>query len=33
MREKILYAIGIVTGALLVRNLYVILLQLPDEAK
>lgn len=33
MREKILYGISLVASLLLVRNLYVIFLQLPDEAK
>jgi heme exporter protein C len=33
MREKILYAIAVVAGILLARNLYVILLELPDEAR
>jgi heme exporter protein C len=32
MREKVLAAVGILAGAFLVRNLYVILFQLPDEA-
>jgi len=32
MREKILYAFGIIAGLWLARNLYVILLGLPDEA-
>jgi ABC-type transport system involved in cytochrome c biogenesis permease subunit len=32
MRERILYGIGIVAAALLVRNLWVILFVLPDEA-
>jgi heme exporter protein C len=32
MRERVLYALAIVAGLLLVRNLYVILLGLPDEA-
>ncbi len=32
MREKILYACGFLAAALLIRNLYVLLLQLPDEA-
>jgi heme exporter protein C len=32
MREKILFGLGIAAGLLLVRNLYVILLALPDEA-
>jgi heme exporter protein C len=31
MREKLLYLISAVAAALIVRNLYVILLQLPDE--
>lgn len=32
MREKILYGMGLVAGLWLVRNVYVILLGLPDEA-
>jgi heme exporter protein C len=32
MKDKIFPAIGVLAGALLVRNLYVILLDLPDEA-
>ncbi|HUQ91673.1 MAG TPA: cytochrome c biogenesis protein CcsA [Bryobacteraceae bacterium] len=32
MREKILYAVGILAGLWLVRNLYVMFLGLPDEA-
>jgi heme exporter protein C len=32
MREKILYVLGTLGGLLLLRNLYVILLQLPDES-
>jgi heme exporter protein C len=32
MREKILPVVAVAAGLLLVRNLYVILLQLPDEA-
>ncbi len=32
MREKILYALGLCGALLLLRNLYVILLQLPDES-
>lgn len=32
MREKILYLMGIAAGVLFARNLYVILLGLPDEA-
>ena len=32
MREKILTGVGALAAALLVRNLYVMLLQLPDEA-
>ena len=32
MREKILYAAGIAGGVWMIRNLYVILLGLPDEA-
>jgi heme exporter protein C len=32
MREKIIYALALAGGLLLARNLYVILLQLPDEA-
>ncbi|MBM3795848.1 MAG: cytochrome C assembly protein [Acidobacteria bacterium] len=32
MREKILYALGLAGALLLLRNLYVILLQLPDES-
>src|SRR4051812_9795144 len=32
MREKVLLAVGAIAGLWLVRNLYVILLQLPDEA-
>jgi heme exporter protein C len=32
MREKIIYALAIAGGLLLARNLYVILLKLPDEA-
>ncbi len=31
MREKLLYALGIAAALYLVRNLYVMLLQLPDE--
>jgi len=31
MREKLIYALGIVAALYLVRNLYVMLLQLPDE--
>lgn len=31
MREKLLYAVGIAAALYLVRNLYVMLLQLPDE--
>ena len=33
MREKILYAIALIAALMLVRNLYVILIQLPDEAR
>ncbi len=33
MREKILYAMAGIAGILLARNLYVILLELPDEAR
>ncbi len=33
MREKILYAVGLIAAVLLARNLYVILLELPDEAR
>lgn len=33
MREKILYVVAVTAGILLARNLYVILLQLPDEAQ
>lgn len=33
MREKAIYILGALGGALLVYNLYVILLQLPDEAQ
>jgi heme exporter protein C len=33
MREKVLYVVAIAAGILLARNLYVILLQLPDEAR
>jgi heme exporter protein C len=32
MRDKILSALAVAAGLLLVRNLYVMLLQLPDEA-
>jgi heme exporter protein C len=32
MREKIIYAIAVLAALLLARNLYVIMLQLPDEA-
>jgi heme exporter protein C len=32
MREKVLYAMGAAGGLLLVRNLYVMLLHLPDES-
>jgi heme exporter protein C len=32
MREKVMYAFAILAGLLFARNLYVILLQLPDEA-
>lgn len=32
MRDKLLAALGLIAGAFLVRNLYVILFQLPDEA-
>ncbi|MFN0165050.1 MAG: cytochrome c biogenesis protein CcsA [Bryobacteraceae bacterium] len=32
MREKILYTCGFLAAVLLIRNLYVLLLQLPDEA-
>ena len=32
MREKVLYGIAILATALLARNLYLIFLQLPDEA-
>lgn len=33
MREKLLYAVALIAGILLARNLYVILLKLPDEAR
>ncbi len=33
MREKILYGVALIAGILLARNLYVILLRLPDEAQ
>lgn len=33
MREKVLYILAALAGLLLVRNLYVILLKLPDEAE
>ena len=33
MREKILYALGVLAGVLFIRNAYVILLHLPDEAE
>jgi heme exporter protein C len=33
MREKILYALGLIGGLWLVRNLYVLLLNIPDEAQ
>lgn len=33
MREKLLYVLAAIAGALLIRNFYVILLQLPDEAR
>ncbi len=33
MREKLLYAVALIAGILLARNLYVILLELPDEAR
>ena len=33
MREKLLYFVAVIAGILLVRNLYVILLRLPDEAR
>jgi heme exporter protein C len=33
MREKILYALGLIAGLWLVRNLYVLLLNIPDEAQ
>jgi heme exporter protein C len=33
MRDKLLYVIAVVAGILLARNLYVILLELPDEAR
>jgi len=33
MREKILYALGIIGGLWLVRNLYILLLHIPDEAQ
>ncbi|HYZ83880.1 MAG TPA: cytochrome c biogenesis protein CcsA [Bryobacteraceae bacterium] len=32
MRQKLLAVLGIVAGLFLIRNLYIILLQLPDEA-
>jgi heme exporter protein C len=33
MREKLLYAIALVAAVLLARNLYVILIELPDEVR
>jgi heme exporter protein C len=33
MREKLLYLVAVIAGILLARNLYVILLELPDEAR
>lgn len=33
MREKILYGLGALAAILFVRNLWVILFQLPDEAE
>ena len=33
MREKILYALGLISGLWLVRNLYILLFNIPDEAQ